>query len=187
MLIHKSDAQLLATVARISEDRAKYLIANAGGLSALIQKDQCNAGLVAALELTRRAMLQNLQKGNALNNPIATREYLQAELAHEKNEVFCALFLDCRHRVIAFEKLFFGTIDGASVHPRAVVQRALHHNAAALIVSHNHPSGIAEASVQDDRITKTLVQALQLVDVRLLDHVIVAGSETLSLAERGLL
>jgi len=108
-------------------------------------------------------------------------------MRHHAHEVFAALFLDNKHRVIQFEELFFGTIDSASVHPRQVVKRALYHNAAAAIVAHNHPSGIAEPSRADELLTVRLKEALALVDVRLLDHVVIGDSQTISLAERGLL
>lgn len=116
-----------------------------------------------------------------------TIEYFRLHLGLLEQEVFACLFLDSRHRVIDFETLFYGTIDGATVHPREVVKRALHHNAAAVILSHNHPSGIAEPSRADTSITMRLKDALALVDIRLLDHVIVAGEQSVSLAERGVL
>ncbi len=112
-------------------------------------------------------------------------EFLQAELRSCRQEVLGALFLDAQHRLIAWEKLFFGTIDGASVHPREVVQRALHHNAAALIFAHNHPSGVAEPSEADRQITRRLQDALALIDVRVLDHLVVGAGYSVSLAERG--
>ncbi len=200
-----TDAELIAILLRVGMrgvsaiEMGRALLERAGGLNGLLQMEASalqrqpglgqakSAQLIAALELSRRALAAPLRRGDALSSPAHTRRYLQSELAGERNEVFAALFLDTRHRVIAFEKLFYGTIDGASVHPRVVVQRAMALNAAAIIVAHNHPSGVAEASSQDERITQTLAQALQLVDVRLLDHIIVAGPCTLSFAERGLL
>ena len=122
-----------------------------------------------------------------LASPDITRAYLRLKLAEEPNEVFGCLFLDNRHRVIKDEHLFFGTIDGASVHPRVVVQKALGYNAAALIVYHNHPSGVAEPSQADVRITHHLQEALKLVEVRLLDHIVVSVQGYASLAERGLM
>ena len=132
-------------------------------------------------------MREQLGRQDALTNPDDTRQYLQLRLHHYPYEVFSCIFLDNRHRIIGYEELFRGTIDGASVHPREVVRRAIHHNAAALILAHNHPSGVAEPSRADEAITRRLKQALELVDVRILDHIIVGGTETISLAERGLM
>ncbi len=125
--------------------------------------------------------------GQPLASPQDTRRYLQLALQGYKNEVFGALFLDNRHRVLAFEVLFFGTVDGTAVHPRVIVQRALELNAAAVILTHNHPSGVAEPSRADEILTQRLKEALALVDIRVLDHFIVSSVETLSFAERGLL
>lgn len=127
------------------------------------------------------------QPGKSLSSPLETRQYLQLALGSYKNEVFGAVFLDNRHRVLAFEELFFGTIDGTAVYPRVVVQRALELNAAAVIFTHNHPSGVAEPSRADEILTQRLKDALAVVDVRVLDHVIVTSVETISFAERGLL
>ena len=127
-----------------------------------------------------------LTRGEALDSPAATRRYLAARLRDYPHEVFAALFLDNRHRVIAYEELFRGTIDGTSVHPREVVKRALAHNAAALILAHNHPSGIAEPSSADTALTRRLRDALGLVEIRVLDHLVVGDGEVVSLAERGL-
>jgi len=143
--------------------------------------------LQAALELARRHYAEALRAGPVLDCPPATREFLVARLRDSPHEVFCCLHLDNRHRLIAFEELFRGTIDGASVHPREVVKQALAHNAAALILAHNHPSGIAEPSQADELITRRLREALALVDIRILDHIIVADTGCLSFAERGLL
>ena len=145
------------------------------------------AELQAALEMGRRYLAEGLKRGDALKNPTDTRRYLQACLRGHQREVFAALFLDNRHRVIGFEELFLGTIDGATVHPREVVKRALARNAAAVIVAHNHPSGVAEPSPADRAITRRLRDALALVDIRLLDHVVVGDGEPVSLAEMGLL
>jgi len=122
-----------------------------------------------------------------MTSPQETREYLRIRLATLEHEVFCLVLLDNRHHLLAFVELFRGTIDGAAVHPREVVKEALRHNAAAVILAHNHPSGIAEASQADRLITQRLREALQLVDIRVLDHLIVAGDFILSFAERGLL
>lgn len=126
-------------------------------------------------------------RGRNLASPADTTAYLRLKFADYKNEVFCAIYLDNRHRVLAFEEMFQGTIDGASVYPRVVVQRALEINAAAVIFAHNHPSGIAEPSRADEQITQRLKEALALVDVRVLDHIVVGDIETTSFAERGLI
>jgi DNA repair protein RadC len=125
--------------------------------------------------------------GQPLSSPEQTREFLRLKIGEELNEVFGCIFLDNRHRVIAIENLFFGTIDGASVHPRVIVQKALGHNAAAILAYHNHPSGVAEPSQSDVRLTRQLQEALKLVDVRVLDHIVVCVGECTSLAERGLI
>ncbi len=199
-----SDAELLAILLRTglrgrsALDLARQLINQFGGLRALIEArpDQlCElpglgpakvAQIQAALELARRHLRESLSRGKPLTSPQLTREYLRAALRDRPHEVFCALMLDTRHRVIAFEELFTGTIDSAHVHPRVVVEKALEKRAAALIVAHNHPSGIAEPSQADLAITRRLRDALGLVDIRLLDHFIVGDSEVVSLAERGL-
>ena len=126
-------------------------------------------------------------RGEALTTPNRTAAWLNLELSSEKDEVFACLFLDNRHRVIRFERLFRGTIDGASVYPRVIVRRALELNAAAVILCHNHPSGEPEPSVADEKITRRLKEALALVDVRVLDHFVVAGGRHVSFAERGLM
>ncbi len=127
------------------------------------------------------------QQGQILTRPEATKEFLRLKLGEEPNEVFGCIFLDNRHGVIAVEDLFFGTIDGASIHPRVIVQKALTHNAAAILAYHNHPSGVAEPSQADIRITQRIKDALALVDVRVLDHLVVSVGECTSFAERGLL
>ncbi len=143
--------------------------------------------LQAALELARRHYAEALKAGPVLDSPRATREFLIARLRDSPHELFCCLHLDNRHRLIAFDELFRGTIDGASVHPREVVKQALARNAAALILAHNHPSGVGEPSQADELITRRLREALALVDIRVLDHLIVADTGCLSFAERGLL
>jgi DNA repair protein RadC len=145
------------------------------------------ATLMAALEIARRHYREALCAGPALNAPAATRQFLTAQLRDRPYEVFCCLHLDNRHRLIQFEEVFRGTIDGASVHPREIVRQALRYNAAALIFAHNHPSGVAEASQADELITRRLRDALALVDIRVLDHLIVGDNNCLSFAERGLL
>ncbi|MFO1433157.1 MAG: DNA repair protein RadC [Candidatus Competibacteraceae bacterium] len=200
-----SDAELLAIFLRTgvsgssAVDLARDLVQRFGGLRQLLEADQqtfCeNPGLgpvkyvqlQAVLELGRRYLEATLQRGDALQSVADTRRYLTAKLRHAPHEVFACLFLDNRHRVLAFEELFYGTIDGASVHPRQIVKRALYHNAAALILAHNHPSGVAEPSRADEQITLRLKEALALIDVRVLDHFIIGDGEVISFAERGLL
>ncbi len=143
--------------------------------------------LQAARELAARAITEELQHRDALNSPAAVRALLQHRLAGLPHEVFAVLLLDAQNRVIAFEELFRGTLTQTSVYPREVVKAALKANAAAVIFAHNHPSGVAEPSRADELLTQTLKQALSLVDVKTLDHFIVAGTKTLSFAERGLL
>ena len=145
------------------------------------------AQLQAVLEMSRRALQEEIQRGDVLSSPRAVRDYLKLLLAGRGQEVFLVLFLDTQHRVIAFEELFHGTLSQTSVYPREVVKRALAHNAAAVILAHNHPSGVAEPSQADQLLTHALKQALALVDVTVLDHFVVAAGQTLSFAERGLL
>jgi DNA repair protein RadC len=180
-------------------DLARDLLSQHGGLRQLLDADQQSfcatrglgstkyVQLQAVLELGRRYLEATLQRGNPLESVAATRQYLAAQLRHEPHEVFACLFLDSRHRVIVFEELFRGTIDGASVHPRQVVKRAIYHNAAAVILAHNHPSGVAEPSRADEQITQRLKEVLAIIDVRLLDHFIVGDGQTISFTERGLL
>ena len=139
------------------------------------------------LDAARAILARRVRRGASISNPRATRDYLQLRLAPSDHEVFAILFLDNRHRVIEFVPLFRGTIDGASVHPREVVKEALSRNAAAVILAHNHPSGVAEPSQADELITHRLRDALALVDVRVLDHLVVTGDAVVSFAERGLL
>lgn len=143
--------------------------------------------LMAALELSERYLHHAFVKGEAISDPCQTRKYLKSKLRNYEREVFACLYLDNQHRLINYEELFFGTIDGASVHPREVVKRCLAQNAAAVIFAHNHPSGLAEPSQADRRITDRLKSALMLVDVRVLDHMIVGESEVISFAERGII
>jgi DNA repair protein RadC len=143
--------------------------------------------LQAVLEMSRRALKEDLHRGDALNSPRVVRDYLQLLLGGRHQEVFLVLFLDTQHRVIASEELFHGTLSQTSVYPREVVKRALAHNAAAVILAHNHPSGVAEPSQSDQLLTDALKQALSLVDVRVLDHFIVATGKILSFAEKGLI
>ena len=143
--------------------------------------------LQAVLEMSKRYLHETITKQCAITSPQDTRQYLKSQLRDRPYEVFAALFLDNRHQVIRFEELFRGTIDGASVYPREVVKTALKHNAAAIIIAHNHPSGVAEPSQADERITLRLKDALGLVDIRLLDHLIIGDGEIVSLAERGVI
>ncbi len=145
------------------------------------------ARLQAALELARRHYQERMQSGCVLANPKATRDFLQMRLRDLTHEVFCCVYLDNRNRVTGFEELFRGTLDGASVHPREVVKQALARNAAAVILAHNHPSGVAEPSQADEIITHRLKEALGLVDIRVLDHIVVGDGSCESFAERGLL
>jgi DNA repair protein RadC len=132
-------------------------------------------------------MSLRVRRGTSLSSPRATRDYLALKLGNLEHEVFAVLFLDKRHRLISYQEMFRGTIDGASVHPREVVKEALKQNAAAVILAHPHPSGVAEPSQADEFITTRLKEALGLVDIRVLDHIIVAGGDTVSMAEKGLL
>ncbi|HVI59687.1 MAG TPA: DNA repair protein RadC [Luteimonas sp.] len=141
--------------------------------------------LSAALELCNRYLAAGLERGEALTDPAAAGRYFAQRLRGHPSEIFAALFLDTRHRALAFEELFRGTVDGAEVHPREVVRRALAHNAAAVIVGHNHPSGSAEPSAADRAVTAQLKQSLALVDVRLLDHFVIGDGAPVSLAARG--
>ncbi len=145
------------------------------------------AQVQAALEMVRRNLREALDRPDGLTSPDQTRRFLHARLRDLSHEVFCCLFLDNRHRVISFDELFRGTIDGATVHPREVVKLALARNAAAVILAHNHPSGVAEPSHADELITRRLARALALVDIRLLDHFVVGDCGCVSFAERGLL
>ncbi|MGH8291478.1 MAG: RadC family protein [Steroidobacteraceae bacterium] len=135
----------------------------------------------------REHISRRVRRGRALTSPQATRDFLTLKLGMREFESFCVIFLDNRHRVIEFVELFRGTIDSASVHPREVVKEALQRNAAAVILAHPHPSGVAEPSVADEQITRRLVDALQLVGIRVLDHCVVVGGEVVSMAELGLL
>jgi DNA repair protein RadC len=200
-----SDAELLAIFLRVgcvgksAVDLARELLVEYGGLRPLLEASQVDfckglglgtakyAQLQAVLEMARRHLSATLKTGDLLSSPQAVRDYLRAQLRHRQREIFAVLFLDNQNRLIAYEELFQGTIDGASVHPREVVKQALARNAAAVIFAHNHPSGIAEPSAADQRITRRLQDALELVDIRVLDHLIVGDGEIASFAERGLL
>ena len=164
------------------------LLANPGGAMQLRGVGPAKrARLIAALELARRSLAEQLAERPALDNPRESGDYLRAQLRHLPYEVFGCLFLDNRHRVLAFEELFRGTVDGASVHPREVVRACLRHNASAVIFAHNHPSGEAEPSQADCAITRELGGALQLVGVRVLDHLVIGSGAPVSMAALGLL
>jgi DNA repair protein RadC len=143
--------------------------------------------LIAVLELARRAMAQQLQERTVFGDPDAVKHYVQLHLATRKHEVFAVLFLDVQNKLLAMEELFRGTLTQTSVYPREVVIRALHHQAAAVVLAHNHPSGTVQPSRADEALTQTLKAALALVDVRVLDHIIVGHGQALSMAEKGLL
>jgi len=200
-----TDAELLAiflrtgVAGRSAVDLARDLLAEFRGLKGLLsahEREFCSAKglgkakyaqLKAVLEMSRRYLREELVDRDLLSSPEATRNYLKSRLHGYPHEVFACLLLDNRNRMIHYQELFRGTIDGASVHPREVVRLALQHNAAAAIFAHNHPSGVAEPSQADLRITQRLKDALALIDVRVLDHVIVGEGEGASLAERGLI
>ncbi|MEZ1316596.1 DNA repair protein RadC [Pseudomonas fluorescens] len=198
-----SDAELLAIFIRTgvsgtsAVDLARHLLSQFGSLRSLLEADQTTfskhlglgpakfAQLQAILEMGRRHLAERARHKPALENPQAVRDYLKSMLRHEPHEVFGCLFLDSKHQVLTFEALFRGSIDSTSVHPRQVVKRALAHNAAALILCHNHPSGNTNPSQADRALTKRLREALELIDVRVLDHFIIGDGEPLSMAEYG--
>ena len=200
-----SDAELLAILLRTGTrgssalDLARNVLKSFRGLRKFIAADRRRfcaipglgaarfAELQAAVEISRRQLTESLKAGPSLASPRATCDFLSAKLRDLEHEVFCCLYLDKRHRLIEYEELFRGTIDGASVHPREIVKLALQRNAAAVIIAHNHPSGIAEPSQADELITQRVKEALGLVDIRLLDHIVVGDGASVSLAERGLL
>ncbi len=194
-----SDAELLAIFigsgrrGRSAVDLGRERLSESGGLKPLLHLPRASAGLgdvawcrlQAALEIGRRYLDAELREAETLTDPAASARYLKSRLGGYPYEVFACLFLDNRHRVIAFEELFRGSIDGASVHPREVVRHCLAHNAAAVIFAHNHPSGVAEPSSADRAITLRLRDALALVDVRVLDHFVIGSGTPTSLARRG--
>jgi DNA repair protein RadC len=200
-----ADAELLAIFLRTgvtgksAVDLARGLLQEHGGLSALLaaSREQFCAShglgdakfvqLQAVVEMSRRYLAEALQQRQVFSSAASTRQFLLAQLRQEVREVFAVMYLDNQHQLIRYEPLFYGTIDGAAVYPREIARRALELHAAALIVAHNHPSGIAEPSDADIRITRRIRDALALLDMRLLDHCVVAGPEVISLAERGLI
>ena len=181
-----SDAELLSLVEHINLDNARTKLAKAQGLRPYCDLTK-SVRVQAALELGRRYLESEVRAKPVLSNPDKTKQYVKAWLCRYPHEVFACLFLDNRHRIINSEILFTGTIDGASVYPREVVKRCLELNAAAIIFAHNHPSGIAEPSQADRQITNKLTQALALLDVRVLDHLVVGDKLVTSMAERGLM
>jgi len=196
-----SDAELLALLIHggVGVDSAERLLSRFGSLRALLQADldsitsERGIGVARATvlrslpEIARRYFCEAVTVGEAIRSPADTETFLQAKMRHLGHELFCCLYLDNRHRVLRFEEMFRGTIDGTSVYPREVVKEALRINAAAVILAHNHPSGVAEPSQADERITRRLKSALELVDIRLLDHLIIGDGKATSLAARGLL
>ena len=200
-----SDAELLSKLLYLDTPRpsgmrlAETLLQRFGGLRGLQIAsrlateeregfdDQAATQIRLAHELVRRQLKQSLQRGISLTSPAMTMEYLQTVLRDRKREIFTCLFLDTRHRVIASEDLFQGSIDGACVYPRIVAERALRLSAAAVIVAHNHPSGVSEPSLADQAITRRLKDALLLLEIRLLDHFVVGDGPPVSMASRGML
>ena len=200
-----SDAELLAIFLRTgvtgmsAVDLARHLLQRFGGLRALLTADQPGccaekglgqakfAQLQAVLEMARRHMAESLKVGTAMDSPDAVAAYLQAQLRDAEHEIFALLLLDSRHRVLAFEPISQGTINAATVHPREVVKRVLKHNAAAVILAHNHPSGVAEPSAADRHLTSRLSEALKLIDVRVLDHLVIGDGTPYSFARAGLI
>ena len=198
-----SDAELLAIFLRTgvsgksAVDVARHLLSQFGSLRGLLEADLATfseqlglgpakfAQLQAVLEMGRRHLAERMRQKTALENPQVVRDYLKAMLRHEPHEVFGCLFLDSKHQVLTFETLFRGSIDNTAVHPREVVKRSLANNAAAVILCHNHPSGNSDPSQADRLLTKRLQKALELIDVRVLDHFIVGDGEPLSMAECG--
>ena len=178
---------------------ARQLVKRFGGIRGTLNasaRDLCSmqgigpakaSVLIAARECGRRYLSERLRPGTTIGSPADSREFLLGNLRDRPHEVFCCLFLDNRHRVLAFDELFRGTIDAAAVYPREIVKQALARNAAAVILAHNHPSGVAEPSQSDQLITRRIRDALELVDIRLLDHFVIGDNNCVSLASRGLL
>ncbi len=200
-----SDAELLAIFLRVgvtgksAVDLARDLLSRFGSLNGIFAASQQEIGevhgmgsskyvqLQAIFEMSRRALAEQMRSRDVLSSPRQVRDYLCLKLGGLVREVFVVLFLDAQNRVLAQEEMFSGTLTQTSVYPREVVKRALQHNAASVIFAHNHPSGVAEQSRSDEQLTAVLKQALALVDIRVLDHFVVAGNSTLSFAEKGLL
>ena len=199
-----SDVELLAILLRTGMagknvfQLAQELL-DPGGIAGLLQASPASlksvkglgpakkAELLAVFEIARRALSQQLQERQAFHTPDAVKQYLQLQLGHKNHEVFAVLFLDSQNRLLSWEELFRGTLSQTSVYPREVVMRALHHQAAAVVLSHNHPSGSVQPSRADEALTQSLKASLALVDVRVLDHIIVGQGQALSMAEQGLM
>ena len=198
-----SDAELLAVLLRTglqgksAVDLARELLKKYKGIAAMLEAEDLEtvsglgpakrAQFAAAIELSRRALQEQMEKRSALTSPGAVRDYLRLALSQRKEEAFICIWLDAQHKVIQIEEAFSGTLTQTSVYPREVVKTALARNAAAVIFAHNHPSGVAQPSQSDELLTRNLREALALVEVKVLDHFIVAGNQTISFAERGLL
>lgn len=200
-----SDAELLAIFLRTgcagksAVDLARDLLNDFGGLRPLLaakQKEFCHARglgeatyvqLQAVLEMGRRHIAETLYKNNVFTQPEHVKEYLYTQLRHQPREIFAVLLLDNQHQLLSYQELFYGTVNAAAIYPREVVKLGLKHNATAMILAHNHPSGIAEPSDADRHITQQLISALSLVDIRVLDHLIVGDGEICSFVERGLI
>lgn len=178
-----SDLELLGKLIGVEEAKRIYTGTLAPLFAAKQQPERC----LVARELLQRWLCEEMQAGDAMNSPGAVRDYLKMHFAGQEFESFVAIFLDAQHRIIAAEDLFRGTLTQTSVYPREIVKAALRNNAAAVIFAHNHPSGVAEPSQSDRMLTDALKQTLALVDVRALDHFVVAGNQTLSFAERGMI
>jgi DNA repair protein RadC len=200
-----ADAELLALLLRTGTSKqdvlqlAQSVLTHLGGLACLVDAKPEQLGavhgvgpakaseLIAVMEIAKRAARHQLTQRTVLTQPQAVRDYVALHLREQPRECFAVLFLDSQHRLLTMETLFEGTLNQTAVYPREVVRRALLHNAAALILAHNHPSGVAEPSRADEHLTQALKSALALVDVRVLDHIVVARESTVSMAERGLL
>ncbi len=185
--LNRSDLELLALLVGPKTAEKLYQGSLAAIFLSAAEGSDEHLRIAAARELLRRALREELKRSSALSSPLAVRDYLRLVFAGKGHEVFVVLHLDAQHRVIEAEELFRGTLTQTSVYPREVVKRALRHNAAAVIFAHNHPSGVAEPSSADELLTRTLKQALALVDIQVLDHFVVAGNACLSFAERGLI
>jgi DNA repair protein RadC len=198
-----SDAELLAVLLRTgvpgksAVELARDLLRRYKGIASMLEAADLEtihglgpakrAQFAAAIELSRRAMREQMSERSALTSPGAVRDYLRLSLAHRQHEVFMCIWLDAQHRVVGTEEAFRGTLTQTSVYPREIVKKALARNAAAVIFAHNHPSGVAQPSQSDELLTRNLREALALVEVKVLDHFVVAGNQAISFAERGLL
>jgi DNA repair protein RadC len=200
-----SDAELLAILLRIGVkgktaiDLARDLLTTTGGLRQLLESEQkvlCQHSgigmakyvqIQAALELARRHLYQNLHHKDVLTNSTETKSYLIARLRHQQQEIFACLFLNNQNQIIAYEELFYGTINNSVVHPREVIKKILSHNAAAVIFAHNHPSGSTAPSSSDQQVTRRLIRTLDLIDVHVFDHIIIGDNHVFSFAEHELM